>query len=96
VEIPPVQPPPAVPVQILTAEERRIYDRNFDDATARVRSALSTVAGRNLNPEQRDIANRVRTMQSQAEQLRQQDLVTAVNLATNADLLARDLLRRLN
>jgi len=34
-------------------------------------------------------------MVAQAEQTREQDLVTAVNLARRADLLAKDLLERL-
>jgi hypothetical protein len=43
----------------------------------------------------RDVADRVRTYLSQAEQARDQDLVTAVNLARRADLLAKDLFERL-
>jgi hypothetical protein len=53
------------------------------------------VAGKNLTPEQKDIAERVQTYLKQAEQAREQDLVTAVNLARRADLLAKDLLERL-
>ena len=53
------------------------------------------MAGKNLTPEQKDIADRARTYLTQAEQAREQDLVTAVNLARRADLLAKDLLERL-
>jgi hypothetical protein len=56
---------------------------------------LAQVAGKNLTPELKDIAERARTYLSQAEQAREQDLVTAVNLARRADLLAKDLLERL-
>jgi hypothetical protein len=51
--------------------------------------------GKNLNPAQSEILNRIRTFQKQAEEAREQDLVTAVSLARRADLLARDLLERL-
>jgi hypothetical protein len=53
------------------------------------------VAGKSLNGEQSEIADRIRTFEKQAEQAREQDLVTAVNLAKRADLLAQDLLQRL-
>jgi hypothetical protein len=61
----------------------------------RVRKALGVLAGRNLNAEQGEIAKRIQTFQKQAEQAREQDLVTAVSLARRADLLATDLLKRL-
>jgi hypothetical protein len=61
----------------------------------RVRRALTTLGSRNLSPELKDVAERVRTYLVQAEQTREQDLVTAVNLARRADLLAKDLLERL-
>ncbi len=60
-----------------------------------MRKALAIAAGKNLNANQSEIVNRIRTFQKQAEQAREQDLVTAVNLARRADLLARDLLERL-
>jgi hypothetical protein len=53
------------------------------------------LAGKNLNAEQGEIAKRIQTFQKQAEQAREQDLVTAVSLARRADLLATDLLKRL-
>jgi hypothetical protein len=53
------------------------------------------VGNRNLSPELKDVVERVRSYLAQAEQTREQDLVTAVNLARRADLLAKDLLERL-
>ena len=53
------------------------------------------MAGKNLTVDQKDIAERVKTYALQAEQAREKDLVTAVNLARRADLLATDLLQRL-
>ena len=98
------QPPAAVPPevqptprlgQIFTAEQLRDYNRALEESLDRVRRVLGSVAGRNLNPELTEIVGRIQTFQKQAEQAREQDLVTAVNLARRADLLAQDLVKRL-
>ena len=81
--------------QILTPEESRRNLQELDQYMQSVKRALTRVAGRNLTPAQKDIAERVQTYLTQAEQAREQDLVTAVNLARRADLLAKDLLERL-
>ena len=81
--------------QILTPEESRRNSQEFDQYTDSAKKRLTRVAGRILTPEQKDIAERVQTYLTQAEQAREQDLVTAVNLARRADLLAKDLLDRL-
>jgi uracil phosphoribosyltransferase len=100
-----IPPPPAVPVepapaaprlsQIFTAEQLREYNRTLEDSLDRVRKVLGTVASKNLNSEQTQVVQRIQTFQKQAEQAREQDLVTAVNLARRADLLAQDLIKRL-
>jgi len=97
---PATTPAPAVEAaprlgQIFTADQLRDYNRTLDESLDRVKRALTVVAGKNLNSEQGEIANRIRTFQKQAEQAREQDLVTAVSLARRADLLAQDLLGRL-
>jgi hypothetical protein len=61
----------------------------------RVRRVLVAVVGRNLNRDLTEMVGRIQTFQRQAEQARETDLVTAVNLARRADLLAQDLLKRL-
>lgn len=78
--------------QIFTPEQARDYNRQLDDSLARVRNVLAVAQKRRLTGGQADMVNRIRTFQRQAEQAREQDLVTAVNLANRADLLARDLL----
>ncbi len=89
-------PAPALRLsQILTPEESRRNTQELDKYTESVKSLLARVAGRTLTPEQKDIAERVQTYLAQAEQARDQDLVTAVNLARRADLLAKDLVDRL-
>ena len=92
-ENPPAQAPKLA--QILTPEESRRNTQELEQYTERVKRALAMVAGKNLTADQKDLAERVRTYLSQAEQAREQDLVTAVNLARRADLLAKDLLERL-
>ena len=96
---PPAPQPEAPPLpklgQIFTAAQLREYNQALDQSLERVRRALTIAAGKNLNANQSQIVNRIRTFQKQAEQAREQDLVTAVNLARRADLLARDLLERL-
>ena len=91
------EPPPVQPRlgQIFTAEQVREYNRSLDENLDRVKKALNNLAGKKLNPEQTEVVNRIRTFQVQAEQAREQDLVTAVSLARRADLLAKDLLGRL-
>jgi hypothetical protein len=81
--------------QILTPEESRRNAQEFTSYTESVKSSLARVAGKNLSPELKDIAERVQTYLTQAEQAREQDPVTAVNLARRADLLAKDLVARL-
>ena len=93
VENPPTPAPKLA--QILTPDESRRNNQELDQSMDRVRRALAMVGNRNLSPELRDVVERVRTYLSQAEQTREQDLVTAVNLARRADLLAKDLLERL-
>lgn len=90
--IPPQQPRVG---QIFTAEQIREYNRSLEESLERVRRALGSLAGKKLNPEQTEVVNRIRTFQNQAEQAREQDLVTAVSLARRADLLAQDLIGRL-
>jgi hypothetical protein len=96
--LPPQTPdPPAPPKlgQIFTPDQLREYNHLLDESLDRVRKALAVLAKKNLNAEQTEIAARVNTFQKQAEQVREQDLVTAVSLAKRADLLAQDLLDRL-
>jgi len=81
--------------QVFTAEQVRDYNRNLDESLERVKKVLGNLAGRRLNTEQNEVVNRIRTFQNQAEQARDQDLVTAVSLARRADLLAQDLIGRL-
>lgn len=95
---PPVPPEPAQAPrlgQIFTADQSRDYNRALDESLNRVRGVLAVAANRRLTPEQDRVVVRIKTFVMQAEQAREQDLVTAVNLARRADLLAQDLAGRL-
>ena len=95
---PTASPPPTVAPrlsQILTPAEQRENTRTLDESLNRVNRILTIVEGKNLTPSQKEIADRIRTYQKQAEQVREQDLLTAVSLARRADLLAKDLLEHL-
>jgi hypothetical protein len=91
----PETPPAPRLAQMFTAEEHREYTRTLEESLDRVNQALAKIEGKNLTPEQKEIAERIRTLRKQAEQAREQDLLTAVSLAKRADLFAKDLLERL-
>jgi hypothetical protein len=95
---PPPEPPAVVApklVQMFTPQQREEYNRSLKESFDRVDSALARLEGKRLSAEQSETADRIRTFRKQAEQAREQDLVTAVSLAKRADLLAKDLIERL-
>ncbi len=94
----PATPEPAAPpklAQMFTPEEFRQNTKILEESLDSVTRTLAIVEGKNLTPEQKEIAERIRTFRKQAEQARDEDLLTAVSLAKRADLLAKDLLGRL-
>ena len=90
-------PEPVAPklAQMLTPEQQRENTKVLDESLERVNRNLAILEGKNLTPAQKEEAERIRAFQKQAEQAREQDLLTAVSLARRADLLAKDLLERL-
>jgi hypothetical protein len=80
---------------MFTPAQAREYNQTLTESFARVDSALARLEGRQLTADQSQTADRIRTFRKQAEQARENDLVTAVSLARRADLLAKDLLGRL-
>jgi hypothetical protein len=95
---PAVADPPTPPRlgPVFTADQRRAYTRTLDESLDRVRRALEFLSTKNLTAEQAAARDKVSTFQKQAEQAREQDLVLAVNLAHNADVLAKDLVARVS
>lgn len=95
---PPAEVTPTLPriTQILSAQQIRDYTRELDEALNRSMEVLKTAAGKkNLTAEQRETMETITVFQKQAVQAREDDLVTAVNYARRADLLAKDLLAHL-
>ena len=80
---------------MFTPDQKREYDRQLNDSLDRVKKVMAAIAGKALNTEQNEIADRIRTFEQQAEKARAQDLVAAVGLARRADVLAQDLMERL-
>jgi hypothetical protein len=91
----PDQPAPPRITRILTPQELNDNTRAYNDSMARVERALNDLAKKNLTVADRDTVDQIRSFETQAKQARDQDLVTAVNLAKRADVLANDLLGRL-
>ena len=91
----PDQPAPPKLGQIFTPDQLREYNRALDISLDRVKKAVAVFMQKNLTADQTEIVARVNMFQRQAEQIREQDLATAVSLAKRADLLAQDLLDRL-
>ena len=94
---PPVAEPAPAPRlgQIFPPDKLQEYNRELKESLDRVDGALVRLERKKLNSRQREDVERIRTFRKQAEQAREQDLVTAVSLARRADVLAKDLLERL-
>lgn len=97
VAAPPALDTPATPkiVQIFSPERERQLTREYNDSMDGAQRVLEKAAGKNLTAEQRDKVAQIRDFVTQAKQAKEQDLVTAVSLASHADILAKDLLNRL-
>src|SRR5262249_19594548 len=91
------EPTPATPRlgQIFTAEQSREYTKVLEDSAARAQRNLTVIERKRLTAEQGRRVETIRAFLKQAEQARDQDLLTAVNLARRADLLAKDLVESL-
>jgi hypothetical protein len=89
----PVAPPRLA--QMLTPTELRDNTRTLDEYLTSANRILTIVEGKNLTAEQKETVLRIRTLLKQAEQVREQELLTAVSLAKRADLFAKDLLEHL-
>ena len=86
-------PPRAFPQlgKILTADQRRAYDRAIERSIQSVRQTLAGIVDRSLTPDQINAVRRIRGFLSQAEAARKYDPAIAKNLADRARLLAQDL-----
>lgn len=90
----PAQPIPQLGT-ILTPTQRAQYQQTLDESLNRAKNLLIQTRGRKLSASQTESATRVRSFIRQAEEIKAQDLTTAVQLARRADLLAQQLAQSL-
>jgi hypothetical protein len=90
-------PAPATPQlsEILTEDRRRQYETEFAGYVGRAKEVLNRASRGRLNIRQQQTTMRIQTFLQQAEESKVKDVVTAVELARRADLLAQDLLKSL-
>jgi membrane-bound ClpP family serine protease len=90
----PVTPPP-IPAPslgaILSAEERKKLDAEYQADLHQANEVLNSVRGRPLTPSQKDSVNRAQAFVSQAAQYHDRDLAMAAELARRARVLTQDL-----
>jgi hypothetical protein len=99
----PPKPPPlaAAPApapqlgELLTPGRRYQYEQDFARSVTQANSALNQVSTRGLTPANHQAVGRVRTFLQQAAAVKGKDLVTALQLAKRAEILAQDLLKSL-
>jgi len=77
--------------EILTADQRRQIETEMADHLARARDILTRVSKVRLDGSQTETRERVRIFIQQAENSRDHDPATALQLARRADVLAQDL-----
>ena len=81
--------------EILTGDRRKRYEALFTERVSGAQAALNRASGRRLTARQVETVQRIRIFLQQAQEAKVKDLVTALELARRADLLARDLLHSL-
>jgi hypothetical protein len=89
-----IPPTPSVQ-QIFSLEEIREDNLVLGQMMERVQRVLDMSGRRVLTAEQKDKVEQIHDFLTRAKQARVRDLVTAVGLAKNADLMAKDLLDNL-
>ena len=102
---PPAAPAPVIPTppapgpqlgELLSPGDRKQAEIDFLAMVQRARGSLERTEKRPLTAGQRDTVERIRVFLTQAENEKNRDIATAVQLARRADLLGQDLLRSLS
>ena len=90
-------PTPAVPQlgRLLTADQRREYNRVITQYVLAARASLDLLQKRPLREPQRSAIERVRSFLVQVEEARRSDLELARSLSDRARLLAEDMVRNM-
>jgi len=76
---------------ILSADQRKKLDAEYQSDLKQANDALNGIRGRALTPSQTDSVNRARAFIRQAAQYHDRDLSTAAELARRARVLTQDL-----
>jgi len=82
--------------ELLSPAERRQVETDFLATVRRATELLNRTMRRSLTAGQRDTVERVQVFLQQADQEKNRDLPTALQLARRADLLVQDLSRSLS
>jgi len=95
VETPP--PPPAVPQlgRLITADQRREYNRMISQNVLAAQASLELLQKRPLREAQRSAIERVRSFLVQVDEARRSDLELARSLSDRARLLAEDMVKNM-
>jgi hypothetical protein len=93
----PPAPTPAVPQlgRLLTADQRREYNRVINQNVLAAQASLDSLQQRPLREAQRSAIERVRSFLVQVEEARRSDLELARSLSDRARLLAEDMVRNM-
>lgn len=92
-------PPPTAPVpqlgRLLTADQRREYNRVISENVLAAQASLDLLQKRPIGEAQRSSMERVRSFLVQVDEARGSDLELARNLSDRARLLAEDMVRNM-
>jgi hypothetical protein len=89
----PPAPAPLVLAELLTDAQRADLLKRCDEALKSAQGSLERLSARTLPPDAAESMARVRVFVQQAQQARERDPQTALQLAQRAEVLARDLLK---
>lgn len=91
----PVTPAPPKIAPLYSAQQTQESTRQLEEILARVDQILGNAGKKSLNPEQTAQAETIKTFKQQALDMRERDLMTAVELAKRAEAYANDLSKKL-
>jgi len=81
--------------EMLTPEQERQYNTAMDQSLQRAQANLAKVLRRQLSKEQQGVVAQVQSFMDQAQSTRKTNLTAAKSLAERADVLARELARKI-
>jgi hypothetical protein len=99
----PTPPPPDTPATpappkitpLYSPQQTQESTRQLEEILARVEQILGNAGKRSLNPDQTAQVETIKTYRQQAQEMRERDLMTAVELAKRAEAYAIDLNKKL-